>query len=722
MGDANDYSGSSPLNGSVTNAVSNDNGRIGKCYYFDGSGDYISFTGTSSKLDITGSISMAIWVKATNTSTSYQGLFLRQTVGVYESWIHEGKFMMGIKTGGGAQTRYSSTSSLSNNTWYHLCWTYDGSNIRIYINGALDRTISKTGSIDVSDGTLYIGYSGYSTEYLTGYANDARLYDHALSAKEVYDLSKGLVHWYKLNGDPTDSGPYGMNGTNGSSTAYSTTTKTHSQSWLNSDAGSNKEVTATNNLKNHITGDQTIAMWLYPTSFASRRNPYNKAYGGEGTITQETSGQVNYYHGTHGGDAEPYQGFTLTTPLTLNAWNHIALVRNNTAVSPTLKWYLNGSEANSVAANYALSAITTANLRIGGGYVSNYQGHISDLRVYGTALSAADISDLYTKRAFLDNTGNVKVYELDVNGIGSSTNLVPYYSLLPGTYTAAQNYYNYGTGTNSYTDNQIYIGATTDYNVITAAESNPWGRTDRVSTVNITANQDVQYRRLDVNYYFQLDNTKTYRFTQWVYMHYEGPTSGSNIYNYYGIAGSTVCTVNTTNVDSNPYFTYPQMNNATLKDKWVMYVFYVFPYNSTGNPTAGTFYFADGTSVSSTTGGGAGNYNSTSTALSNTFIRQFFMYQYNGGINTGSYVKFYRPRIDIVNGTEPTVIELVDGVEHRELIDASGNAVFSKKNIDSAGVAYFSDIDETQTLSSGLKQQILYDGTLIIDGEFNEVE
>jgi hypothetical protein len=37
-------------------------------------------------------------------------------------------------------------------------------------------------------------------------------------------------------------------------------------------------------------------------------------------------------------------------------------------------------------------------------------------------------------------------------------------------------------------------------------------------------------------------------------------------------------------------------------------------------------------------------------------------------------------------------------------------------------VAVYSEFDETQSLSSGLKQQVKSDGSLVIDGEFSEVE
>ncbi len=408
MGDTDDFSKNS-LNATGYNLTYTDNGRIGKAATFNGTSSYVALPSAVVNPESDFAMRFLVYPTSANNYSLYTS---RTVVGEGLSvFVLSGEIRFDL---GG---QWSTGITVTLNKWTDVVVVRRGTTKYVYLNGALSGSTSIGTVTNFNSSLATIGASQISGSsfgnYFTGNLNDVRIYNRALSDKEIYDLSKCLVHWYKLNGDPLDSGAYGMNGTNGSSTAYSTTTKTHSQSWLNSDAGSNKEVTATNNLKNHITGDQTIAMWLYPTSFAARRNPYNKAYGGEGTITQETSGQVNYYYGTHGGDASPYQGFTLTTPLTLNAWNHIAIVRNNTAVSPTLKWYLNGSEANSVVADYALSAITTANIRIGGGYVSNYQGHISDLRVYGTALSASDISDLYSKRAFFDNAGNVKVYELN---------------------------------------------------------------------------------------------------------------------------------------------------------------------------------------------------------------------------------------------------------------------------------------------------------------------
>ena len=141
-----------------------------------------------------------------------------------------------------------------------------------------------------------------------------------------------------------------------------------------------------------ITGNQTIAMWLRPTSFATRQNPYAKAYGGEGTITQEPSGNFNYYYGTGGGNTSPYQGFGSGT-ITINQWSHIALVRDLTAMK--LYWYINGKLSTTTNASYPAAVVSTLPAYIGHGYTTDYVGEIDDVRVYDRALSAAEIARIY---------------------------------------------------------------------------------------------------------------------------------------------------------------------------------------------------------------------------------------------------------------------------------------------------------------------------------------
>jgi len=138
-----------------------------------------------------------------------------------------------------------------------------------------------------------------------------------------------------------------------------------------------------------ITGNQTIEMWINPTNFSDRRNPYAKAFGGEGTITVEQSATVNYYYGSVGGNNYPCQGFTMTSPLQANNWTHIAIVRD--LDNMVLKWYKNGVLVNETNALYSYAAVSSLTAYIGHGYTNDYYGLLDEVRVWNIARTEAEI-------------------------------------------------------------------------------------------------------------------------------------------------------------------------------------------------------------------------------------------------------------------------------------------------------------------------------------------
>jgi hypothetical protein len=142
-----------------------------------------------------------------------------------------------------------------------------------------------------------------------------------------------------------------------------------------------------------ITGDQTIEAWVHPTIFGTRRNFFAKAYGGEGTITLETSGTLNYYYGTSGGNGGSYQGFGSSGAISLNSWNHIVLVRD--LGSSRLRYYINGVETSNTAATYGAATAGSLDMLIGDGYVSNFIGYLDEFALYDRALSPATILSHY---------------------------------------------------------------------------------------------------------------------------------------------------------------------------------------------------------------------------------------------------------------------------------------------------------------------------------------
>ena len=201
-----------PLNGNLNNqglsdiAVTNNgatidnNGKIGKCYYFDGT--YISFNrplpNPCSAFTICG------WVKLSTGYAANNGLHLISFETSYGRICisKDGLAVRVLLNYNGTTSATGSTataSSVSANVWNHYAVTFDSGKINIYINGQLDNSYTiNISQVSITSSILKVGT--YSTESSKGYVNDFRIYDHALSPKEIEILSRGLVCHYPLNG------------------------------------------------------------------------------------------------------------------------------------------------------------------------------------------------------------------------------------------------------------------------------------------------------------------------------------------------------------------------------------------------------------------------------------------------------------------------------------------------------------------------------------------
>lgn len=84
----------------------------------------------------------------------------------------------------------TSITSLSAGTAYHVAATFDGSNIRLYINGTLDRTVVASGSLnttglsDLSVGATY-GGGGVLTSFFGGVIDEVAYYNSVLSGTRL---------------------------------------------------------------------------------------------------------------------------------------------------------------------------------------------------------------------------------------------------------------------------------------------------------------------------------------------------------------------------------------------------------------------------------------------------------------------------------------------------------------------------------------------------------
>ena len=200
-----------PLNGNLNNqgltnvtvtnsgATVDNNGKIGKCYNFDGT--YVSFNrplpNPCSAFTVCG------WVKlSTGYATNY-GLHLVSFETSYGRICiskdgHAVRVLLNYNGTTSATGSIAAASSISANVWNHYAVTFDSGKINIYINGQLDNSYTvNISQVSITSSILKVGT--YGGEPSKGCVNDFKLYDHALSPKEIEVLSRGLVCHYPLS-------------------------------------------------------------------------------------------------------------------------------------------------------------------------------------------------------------------------------------------------------------------------------------------------------------------------------------------------------------------------------------------------------------------------------------------------------------------------------------------------------------------------------------------
>ena len=157
----------------------------------------------------------------------------------------------------------------------------------------------------------------------------------------------------------------------------------------------------TPNLTTMITDrNYTISCWTYKTTIGTKN--YQTIYGGPGGFELEARSSSNTnplfrLHNWGGG----------TTPYVFGEWTHFCFVHTDS----DSKLYVNGeleitgSSVNIPSGNYYIGAWSVATSQ-------NYDGLMSDFRIYATALSADDVMALYKNAGYVDSDGNVYAYEM----------------------------------------------------------------------------------------------------------------------------------------------------------------------------------------------------------------------------------------------------------------------------------------------------------------------
>jgi hypothetical protein len=97
------------------------------------------------------------------------------------------------------------TEALPLNGWSHLAATYDGTALRLYVNGVLATSEFVSGNLITSDGPLRFGGNSIWGEYFVGNIDEVRVYDEALTEAAIQTDMNTPILPISLTPTPTPS-------------------------------------------------------------------------------------------------------------------------------------------------------------------------------------------------------------------------------------------------------------------------------------------------------------------------------------------------------------------------------------------------------------------------------------------------------------------------------------------------------------------------------------
>lgn len=190
--------------------------------------------------------------------------------------------------------------------------------------------------------------------------------------------------------------------------------------------------------------------------------------------------------------------------------------------------------------------------------------------------------------------------------------------------------------------------------------NDPWGNQNIVweaYNTDIGFDDDGGWNGSNIN----IDRTKKYRFSVWVNRtvrgngpFYFGTSSNGGILN--AITGA---------LDTNPYFIYTESASILPTDQWVLVVGHVLPVGTSlvGRDENSGIYNISGVRIAQTFNDFIWNNDTTVSSL-----RTYLYYS----TDSSTMQRWIYPRIDLIDGTEPTIAQLIEN-RPNTLKDLSGN-------------------------------------------------
>jgi hypothetical protein len=172
--------------GAISGATRSATGKFGGALSFDGVNDIVTVADANS-LDLTNAMTLEAWVRP-SVLGGWRTLLLKERPGglVYALYGSEDANRPSVHSFiGASEFDTRGTAQVAANVWTHVAATYDGLNLRLYVNGVQVSSRALSGNMVVSTGALRIGGNNIWSEWFAGLIDEVRVYNRALTVTEV---------------------------------------------------------------------------------------------------------------------------------------------------------------------------------------------------------------------------------------------------------------------------------------------------------------------------------------------------------------------------------------------------------------------------------------------------------------------------------------------------------------------------------------------------------
>ena len=403
-------------NGTFTGA-SRVSGISGSALEFDGvSGNMVvpnnaTFNPTGDK------ISFSFWFRLSEVGVG--GTFIYQNVKYMIRMDAQGRVSFSIYTPAWKSIVMDYADRILNTDWHHVAATYDGSIMKIYLDGVLKASDSNTGTLQSSTADVMLGKQG-SINPLKGSIDEMLVYGRVLTEEEILQIHSTTPNTGDGSGSLLSSWEFNENtGTTAADKQGVSNGSITDASWATGINGSCLTFNGTSSNVNipHVaalnpTDAITMMAWVKTRENKSAKIFQKGDWDGPGIGIDKWLGwQVGIRMEDNTTNSLLWGG---GLPI-LNDWYHLALTYDGAI----LKMYVNGQLKNSKAVTGKLK-VNTRNISIGSDNASQkfFNGFIDDVKIYGTALSQTEIQTHF-------NTRQVIASDQDGDGVPDTDDTYP---------------------------------------------------------------------------------------------------------------------------------------------------------------------------------------------------------------------------------------------------------------------------------------------------------